>query len=107
MADLTPQLNSEIKILIAEDNKMNMIVISKMLKNILPNVKLFEAGNGEEALSALNDAVPDLVLMDVQMPVLDGVEATKRIRANTTHPSAKVLIVALTAGVLRREKHNC
>ncbi len=107
MADLTPQLNSEIKILIAEDNKMNMIVISKMLKNILPNVKLFEAGNGEEALSALNDAVPDLVLMDVQMPVLDGVEATKRIRANTTHPSAKVLIVALTAGVSREEKDNC
>lgn len=107
MAELTPQLNSEIKILIAEDNKMNMIVISKMLKNILPNVKLFEAGNGEEALSALNDAVPDLVLMDVQMPVLDGVEATKRIRANTTHPSAKVLIVALTAGVSREEKDNC
>lgn len=107
MAELTPQLNSEIKILIAEDNKMNMIVISKMLKNILPNVKLFEAGNGDEALSALNDVVPDLVLMDVQMPVMDGVEATKRIRANTTHPSAKVLIVALTAGVSREEKDNC
>jgi PAS domain S-box-containing protein len=107
MAELTPQLNSEIKILIAEDNKMNMIVISKMLKNILPNAKLFEAGNGEEALAVLNDVVPDLVLMDVQMPVMDGVEATKKIRANTTNPSAKVLIVALTAGVSREEKDNC
>lgn len=107
MVDVLPQLTSEIKILIAEDNKMNMIVISKMLKNILPNVKLFEAGNGEEALIALNDVVPDLVLMDVQMPVMDGVEATKRIRANTVHPAAKVLIVALTAGVSKEEKENC
>ncbi|MBV5280956.1 MAG: response regulator [Paludibacter sp.] len=107
MVDILPQLTSEIKILIAEDNKMNMIVISKMLKNILPNVKLFEAGNGEEALSALNDIVPDLVLMDVQMPVMDGVEATKRIRANTVHPAAKVLVVALTAGVSKEEKDNC
>jgi len=104
---VNPQLDSEVKILIAEDNKMNMIVISKMLKNILPNVKVFEAGNGEEALSALNDVVPDLVLMDVQMPVMGGVEATKRIRANTTHPAAKVLIVALTAGVSKEEKENC
>jgi PAS domain S-box-containing protein len=107
MTDLTPELNSEIKILIAEDNKMNMIVISKMLKNILPNVKLFEAANGEEAMTVLNAVVPDLILMDVQMPVMDGVEATKRIRANTTHPAAKVLIVALTAGVSREEKDNC
>ena len=102
-----PQLDSEIKILIAEDNKMNMIVISKMLKNILPNVKLFEAANGEEALGALNSIVPDLVLMDVQMPVMDGVEATRKIRANVAHPTAKVLIVALTAGVSKEEKENC
>ncbi len=107
MADNIIQLNSEIKIMIAEDNKMNMIVISKMLKNILPNAQLFEAGNGEEALALLNDVVPDLVLMDVQMPMMDGVEATRRIRANTTHPSANVLIVALTAGVSKEEKENC
>jgi len=105
--NVNPKLESSVKILITEDNKMNMIVISKMLKNILPNVKLFEAGNGEEALSALNDVIPDLILMDVQMPVMGGVEATKRIRANTTHPAAKVLIVALTAGVSREEKDNC
>jgi len=107
VVDVSPQLNSEIKILIAEDNKMNMIVISKMLKNILPNVELFEAGNGEEALIVLNNIVPDLVLMDVQMPVMDGVEATKKIRANANHPAAKVLIVALTAGVSKEEKKNC
>jgi PAS domain S-box-containing protein len=105
--DAKLQLDLSVKILIAEDNKMNMIVISKMLKNILPNVKLYEAGNGEEALSALNDVVPDLILMDVQMPVMGGVEATKRIRANTTHPAAKVLVVALTAGVSKEEKDNC
>jgi len=104
---VNPQLDSEIKILIAEDNKMNMIVISKMLKNILPNVKLFEAANGEEALVALNSIVPDLVLMDVQMPVMDGVEATRKIRANAAHSAAKVLIVALTAGVSKEEKENC
>ncbi len=107
LVEILPQLTSDIKIMIAEDNKMNMIVISKMLKNILPNAQLFEAGNGEEALALLNDIVPDLVLMDVQMPVMDGVEATKKIRANTTHPAAKVLVVALTAGVSKEEKENC
>ena len=105
--DVNPKLDSEVKILIAEDNKMNMIVISQMLKNVLPNVKLFEAGNGEEALVVLNKVVPDLVLMDVQMPVMGGVEATRKIRANTHHPAAKVLIVALTAGVSKEEKENC
>jgi PAS domain S-box-containing protein len=107
VVDVSSQLDSEIKILIAEDNKMNMIVISKMLRNILPNVALFEADNGEEALIALNNVVPDLILMDVQMPVMDGVEATKKIRSNADHPAAKVLIVALTAGVSKEEKENC
>ena len=86
---------------------MNMMVISKMLKNILPNVEIFEAENGIEVLEILDTIVPDLVLMDVQMPIMDGVDATKQIRNNIQHPAVKVPIVALTAGISKEERDNC
>lgn len=101
------QFIDALKILIAEDNLMNMMVISRMLNNILPNAQLIEAENGEEVLELLKTIIPDLILMDVQMPLMDGIDATKYIRSNTTHPAANVPIVALTAGVSREERENC
>ena len=101
------QFDSEVKILIAEDNLMNMMVITHMLKNLLPNVQFFEANNGEEVIELLKTNIPDIVLMDVQMPEMDGIEATKRIRSNACSTISSLPIVALTAGVSKDERENC
>ena len=106
-ANKNEELPHELKILIAEDNIMNMMVISRMLINILPNVQLVEATNGLEAIELLNSFVPDLILMDVQMPVMDGINATKIIRLNANTQIAQLPIIALTAGVTKEERSVC
>ncbi|MFZ4581004.1 MAG: response regulator, partial [Paludibacter sp.] len=93
------------KVLITEDTPMNMLVISNMIKNILPNVILSEAKNGYESIDSIKLAIPDLVLMDVQMPELDGIEATKAIRKMEN--GILVPIIALTAGVSKEEREAC
>jgi CheY-like chemotaxis protein len=74
-------------------------------KNPAPSVprRLVFAGNGEEAVRLARDGDFDLVLMDVQMPVMDGVEATRRIRA-LDGPASGLPIVGLTANVMARER---
>jgi len=100
-------LKNKLKILITEDVKMNRLVVANMLKNFLPNAELYEAVNGQEAIEMFQNVAPDLILMDIQLPVMDGLEATRRIR-NSDHPGAKEIpIIALTAGVSNQEKENC
>jgi CheY-like chemotaxis protein len=93
------------KILVAEDTEMNMLVISNMLRNIIPDVVMFEAVNGVQAVAIFKAEKPDLVLMDVQMPELDGVGATKQIKK--LKESNQVPIIALTAGVSKEEREAC
>lgn len=100
-------LENKLKIIITEDIKMNRVVIANILKSFLPNAELYEAVDGQEAIEMFKNVDPDLILMDVQLPVMDGLEATRRIR-NSDNPRAKELpIVALTAGVSNQEKENC
>lgn len=93
------------KILIAEDNKINMLLIKTILKNLFPNIELLESTNGEEAIQKFIEEQPDLILMDVQMPVLNGLEATKRIR--TLELNSNIPIIALTAGTLKEDRELC
>jgi CheY-like chemotaxis protein/two-component sensor histidine kinase len=90
-----------LRILVAEDNAINQIVIQALLQRFGAQVLIAE--NGREAVElALQDA-PDAVLMDLQMPEMDGFEATTRIRAqNPTLP-----IIALTAAALERDQARC
>jgi PAS domain S-box-containing protein len=81
-------------LLVAEDNKINQQLMATVLRNAGHQVDLVE--NGEQALDAVRASVYDIVLMDVQMPLVDGLEATKRIRA-LPPPIARVPIIALTA----------
>jgi CheY-like chemotaxis protein/HPt (histidine-containing phosphotransfer) domain-containing protein len=83
-----------LKVLLAEDHKINQRLALMLLKSAHHDVEIAE--NGEEAVAAVRKSDFDVVLMDVQMPVLDGVQATKQIRA-LPPPRNAVPIVALTA----------
>lgn len=97
--------NYPYKILVAEDTPMNMLVISNMIRSRLPNVNIHEAENGVEAISKTKCTTPDIVLMDVQMPILDGIQATKEIRK--LENGVLLPIIALTAGVSKEEREAC
>lgn len=95
----------EIKILIAEDNSVNLLLTKTYLKDILPQALIIEAKDGTEAVEQYQKESPDLILMDIQMPQLNGIEATKKIRA--MEKNIEIPIIALTAGSLPGEKEKC
>ncbi len=68
------------KVLIVEDNKINMLLAKTLIKQIIPNGTVFEAKNGQKAVEKFEILNPDLILMDVQMPIMNGYEATQEIR---------------------------
>ncbi|WP_228743391.1 ATP-binding protein [Marinobacter sp. F4218] len=92
-----------LKILLVEDNQVNQMVASSLLKKLGHHVD--HAENGQQALDSLYARNYDLVLMDCQMPVMDGYEATRRIRKN---PEWKDLsIIAVTANVMQGDREDC
>ncbi len=91
-------------ILVAEDNVVNQLVVTQHLAAL--GYEVLAVNNGREALQALERTAVDLVLMDCQMPELDGYEATRRIRLGTGE-SRKVPIVALTAHAMKEELERC
>ena len=97
--------SNALKILIAEDNPVNMLLTRTYLKDILPQAMIIEAKDGPEAVEQYHQESPDLILMDIQMPHLNGIEATKKIRAMENN--IEIPIVALTAGSLPGEKEKC
>ena len=104
-ADLSsaPSTHADKKILVAEDNRTNQMVISAMLKRL--GYEFDICNNGEEAINTLLNSSYSLVLMDCQMPILDGFEATRNIRKQT--PISDIPIIALTAGATDKEKQQC
>jgi PAS domain S-box-containing protein len=90
------------KILLVEDNEMNRLVATTLLDNY--GALVGEAHNGAEAVRALKDGYYDLVLMDVQMPVLNGLDATHIIRQEVNQ---FVPIIALTANAIKGEAEKC
>lgn len=85
-----------VRILIAEDERINQLYMSHLITAAGHEVAL--AGDGRRALELLREQSYDLVLMDVQMPEMDGIETTRRIRAHEAgSEGARVPIVALTA----------
>lgn len=93
-------------ILIAEDVKMNMVLAKFLIKKMLPQSTLLEAEDGKVALEVLQRNHVDLILMDIHMPELDGMEATRRIRKMTDETKRNTPIIALTAGALPTERQK-
>jgi len=95
----------KIRVLLAEDNIVNQVVARKMLERAGHSVDCVT--NGSQALSRYQNEQYDLILMDVQMPQMDGCEATRRIRALEKERGGHVIIVALTAHVLKGDSEQC
>ncbi|HEX2694352.1 MAG TPA: response regulator, partial [Acidobacteriota bacterium] len=100
VADGTP-----LRILLAEDNPINQKVAVHILEKRGHRVRT--AGNGNEVLDALDAEEFDVILMDVQMPVLDGFEATARIREREKRTRRHVPVIALTAHALKEDRKRC
>lgn len=95
-----------LRILIADDNEDNRIVCRDTLES-KSKVEIAEAVNGAEVLEKLIQQDFDIILMDVQMPVMDGLEATKKIRNEFDEPKRRIPIIALTASVIRSDIDKC
>jgi len=97
--------NAQPKILIVEDNKINMLLTKTLLKQIIPNGIIHESIDGEQGVAKVKEINPDLVFMDIQMPVKNGYDATKAIRK--LKESKDIIIIALTAGTVVGEREKC
>jgi len=97
--------SGEVRILLAEDNHVNQVVASRLLANL--GYSLVIANNGREAIDLLQQQTFDLVLMDVQMPEMDGISATKRIREYEKSTHAHIPIIAMTAHVMKEDRMRC
>ena len=93
------------RVLLVEDNIVNQLVAREMLSGLGCRVEV--AGNGQEALDLLANSQFDAVLMDCQMPVLDGYETTRALREKERSTGAHIPIVALTANALEGDRERC
>jgi two-component system cell cycle response regulator DivK len=90
------------QILVVEDNEMNMKLFRDVL--VVEGYRALEATTGEEAITLATEHAPDLVLMDIQLPDLDGVEALRRLR--TDERTATIPVLALTAQAMQGDRER-
>ncbi|WP_278380037.1 response regulator [Chryseobacterium arthrosphaerae] len=93
------------KVLLVDDNPVNMVLNHKMMRSLVPDAQLTEATDGLQAVLQCKEKTFDIILMDVQMPVMDGIEATKQIRLLPEY--SNVPIIGVTAGNVLGEKEKC
>jgi PAS domain S-box-containing protein len=95
-----------VRILVAEDEKINRLVTRRMIDRLVSHAEVVTAEDGRHAVEAFTSGGFDLVLMDVQMPVMDGYEASRAIR-EAEGADSHIPIIALTAGVVQGERDRC
>lgn len=98
-------LVQELEVLLVDDNPVNMVLNNRMMKSLAPNAYLTEAVNGLEALDECRKKQFSIILMDVQMPVMSGIEATQKIRMLPGYEN--IPIISVTAGNVLGEKEKC
>jgi signal transduction histidine kinase/FixJ family two-component response regulator/HPt (histidine-containing phosphotransfer) domain-containing protein len=100
-----PDVRRSLRILLVEDNSVNQLLASHLLEKQGHNV--VTSGNGREALERLGKESFDLILMDVQMPEIDGLEATATIRTKERTTGARIPIIAMTAHAMKGDRERC
>ena len=96
---------NSLRVLLVEDNAVNQLLATAILKKAGHRVDL--ATDGIEGVETVRNNLYDVVLMDIQMPNMDGLEATRRIRAMDDSNKANVYIVAITANALLGDRETC
>ena len=103
---VAPSLNLEgVRVLVAEDNEVNQMVAAHLVTSLGGSVEI--AANGQEAIDRFRSAPYDLVLMDCQMPVVDGYEATATIRQLESGSCKRIRIIAMTANASESDRRAC
>ena len=106
-----PEINAPIvdikdaNILLVEDNLINQKIVILSIQKLVKNIDV--ANNGKEALDKFGTSKYDIILMDIQMPVMDGILATKKIREIEASTNQHTPIIAITANALAGDKENC
>jgi signal transduction histidine kinase/CheY-like chemotaxis protein len=105
VSEITTSRQGRMRILLAEDNLVNQAVATRLLEKM--GHSLVVANNGQEALAQLAHQPFDLVLMDIQMPEMDGIAATRQIRDNEILTRAHIPIIAMTAHAMKGDWERC
>lgn len=92
-------------VLLVEDNLINQKIVVLSLKKLVKNIEI--ANNGKEALDKFGTSRFDVILMDIQMPIMNGIVATKKIREVEASSSSHTPIIAITANALLGDKEEC
>ena len=100
-----PEERARSQVLLAEDDHTNILVVVDFLESRGYEVRV--ASNGREAVNMARERCPDVVLMDIQMPVLDGLAATAELRADPSPRLARVPVIALTALAMPGDRERC
>ena len=98
-------VGKNVKVLLVEDNRVNMLLLKTIIKNLSMKTTVFEAVNGEQAVIQFESVIPDIIFMDIQMPIMNGYEATEIIRKLKL--GKEVPIIAITAGTEKEERNKC
>lgn len=98
---------SALKILLVEDHELNQLIITEILRKHIPDADIHIAGNGKIALEQLEEQEFDLILMDIKMPVMDGYETARAIRASENPIWKQIPILAVTANALPEQLAKC
>ncbi|MDO3694907.1 PAS domain S-box protein [Wenyingzhuangia sp. chi5] len=105
--EVHPIFKNHVKILIVEDNSVNRFLAKTIIQKQLPQATLIEAVNGLEGIKSYESDKFDLILMDVQMPEMNGYQATQKIREIENNNNIHTPIIAITAGNVKGEKEKC
>ena len=95
-------MNSPPRILVADDNETNRDILATRLE--ANGFEVLHAADGEQALAVMREQRPDLILLDIMMPKLDGIEVCKRIKADAALPFTPIVLVTAKAEFRRRDR---